>query len=800
MKHHLHVPPPVTILAGFASLALVIAMSTSAAPARTVLVEAEQFAQRGGWVVDPQFMDIMGSPYLLAHGLGTPVADAVTEVKLPAAGTYRVFVRTMDWVARWKAPGAPGRFQLLVNGRPLDTTFGTEGANWHWQDGGTIQLPSGKVTLALHDLTGFEGRCDAILFTTDSKLVPPNTDPKMAELRRELLGLPKQPGKAGAFDLVVAGGGMAGTCAAISAARLGLKVALVQDRPVLGGNNSSEVRVWLQGARNKEPYPRIGDVVAELEPSRRAHYGPENTADIYEDEKKLTIARAETNLTLFLEHRVTGAETSRQRIREVLAQDIVSGKRIRIAGRWFADCTGDAALGAVAGADFELTPEGHMGPCNLWNVCECDDTNALNTTTAELARPVSFPRCPWALDLSDKPFPGRGNVKPDPIKDGGWTWERSVAAHLGGGVQPDPLKLGGWYWESGFDRDPITEIEYVRDWNFRAMYGAWDALKNVDKVLPNHRLEWAAYILGKRESRRLLGDVILTKQDLVTSRAFPDGCVPTGWKIDLHLPDPRYEKGFEGDAFISRAEFGNYPQPYWIPYRCFYSRNIANLFMGGRDVSVTHEALGAVRVMRTGGCMGEVIGMAASVCKKHGDDPRAVYEQHLAELQELMRRGVGRNPGARPEYANGGEPASSRGIDPTTLPGLMLDDDRAKLSGNWSTRAVLEHVGGRYLYAPARARASARFEFTVKTSGRYEVRLAYQSHENRASNTAVTVHSADGAKSLKVNQRAAPPIPPLFVSLGVFRFEADKPGAVELTSAGANGYVSVDAVQVLPVE
>ena len=129
---------------------------------RTVLVEAEQFAQRGGWVVDPQFMDIMGSPYLLAHGLGTPVADAVTEVKLPASGTYRVFVRTTDWVARWKASGTPGRFQLLVNGRPLATTFGTEGGNWHWQDGGTVQLQAGNVTLTLHDLTGFEGRCDSI--------------------------------------------------------------------------------------------------------------------------------------------------------------------------------------------------------------------------------------------------------------------------------------------------------------------------------------------------------------------------------------------------------------------------------------------------------------------------------------------------------------------------------------------------------------------------------------------------------------------------------------------------------------
>jgi hypothetical protein len=126
--------------------------------------------------------------------------------------------------------------------------------------------------------------------------------------------------------------------------------------------------------------------------------------------------------------------------------------------------------------------------------------------------------------------------------------------------------------------------------------------------------------------------------------------VPTGWSNDLHLPDPRYEKGFEGEAFISTGHFGSFPahrakRPYWIPYRCLYSRNIANLFMAGRDISVTHEALGAVRVMRTGGCMGEIVGMAASLCKKHNTTPRAVYEKHLDELQDLMRRGVGKVDG-----------------------------------------------------------------------------------------------------------------------------------------------------------
>lgn len=609
---------------------------------RPVLVEAEGFANTGGWVIDPQFMDQMGSPYLLAHGLGVPVADAVTEVAIPQTGRYRAWVRTKDWVAQWKAPGAPGRFQVLVNGKPLATTFGTAGAEWHWQDGGEMDLTGGTIQLALHDLTGFEGRCDAILFSNDLSFEPPNSEPEMAEFRRRSLGFSGKPEDAGHYDLVVTGGGITGTCAAVTAARLGLKVALIQDRPVLGGNNSSEVRVWLQGARSKEPWPRVGDVVTELEPDRRAHYGPSNTSELYEDDKKLAVVRGEPNIDLFLEHRANGVEMDGRRIRAVLAQEIRSGRRVRFTGRWFADCTGDACIGALAGADFDMRLENKMGPCNLWNVCECTDANALNTGTTATSGVVPFPRCPWALDLSDKPFPGRDKLK------------------------PDPDQLGGWYWESGADQNPITQMEAVRDWNFRAMYGAWDALKNVDKVLPNHQLNWAAHILGKRESRRLLGDVVLDLPDLENDRQFPDGCFPTGWSNDLHTPDPRYNKGFQGNAFIAKAKHGVYPayrdnRPYWIPYRCLYSRNIDNLFMAGRCISVTPAALGAVRVMRTCGTGGEIVGMAASVCKEFATNPRGVYEKHFAALQERMRRGVGKSDGSTIPYSNQGERKKAMG-------------------------------------------------------------------------------------------------------------------------------------------
>ena len=198
---------------------------TAAAHAQNVLLEAEMFADTGGWDVDQQFMEQMGSSYLLAHGLGVPVKDAVTVAKFPAPGKYRVWVRTRDWVAPWKAPGAPGKFQLLVNGKPLAETFGTKSAEWHWQDGGLVDV-AGEAKVALHDLTGFEGRCDAVLFAKDAAFLPPNDVPTLNKFRDAQLGIPATPEDGGTFDLVVVGGGVAGTAAAVSAARNGLTVAL----------------------------------------------------------------------------------------------------------------------------------------------------------------------------------------------------------------------------------------------------------------------------------------------------------------------------------------------------------------------------------------------------------------------------------------------------------------------------------------------------------------------------------------------------------------------------------------------
>lgn len=631
-----------TVLVGLSVFIILLTRhSVTAADHHTILVEAEGFEDRGGWVVDQQNMDQMGSPYLLAHGLGVPVADATTTVDVPAAGQYRVLMRTRDWVANWGAEGSPGRFQLVVGGKTLPTVFGAEGAEWHWHEGGSVELQPGRVTLALRDLTGFAGRCDAIVLTTDPELVPPNQNPAMRAWRGGLLGRPDVPPDAGKFDLVVVGGGMAGLCTAISAARLGVNAALIQNRPVLGGNNSSEVRVGLSGRIHQEPYPRLGDLVDEIGPVGHHNFhdakrnpdlprskevfaiiekhpeklehnaGPPSN---YEDQRKLDAVNAEENLSLFLNMHAVKVEKEGDRIVAVIAKHIEDGTELRFPGTLFADCTGDGTLGYLAGADDRVGREARSETGESLAPEEPDQLvmgTSVQWYAVEEDRPVPFPDCPWALQFSDE------------------TYQKTTK--------------GDWNWEVGMNMDQIDEFEAVRDHAFRAIYGNWAYLKNHSPVkaeFANHRLAWVAYIGGKRESRRLLGDVILAEQDLVEQRPYPDASVTTTWPIDLHYPHPKNTEQFPGEEFRSVAH-AKRVEPYPIPFRCLYSRNVGNLMMAGRNISVTHVALGTIRVQRTTGMMGEVLGMAASLCKEHGVTPRGVYEDHLEELKELMRRGVG---------------------------------------------------------------------------------------------------------------------------------------------------------------
>ncbi len=728
-----------------------------------VFVEAESFKNLGGWKLDTQFIQSMGSPYLLAHGLGEKVEDASTQLSVPSTAKYRVWVRTYDWVARWDASPSPGRFKISISGSSLPVIFGTEGKTWGWQDGGTIELEKGQCELRLIDETGFNGRCDCIYLTSDLDAVPPPTGNVLSAWRRGQLHLPETPVSKGPYDLVVVGGGYAGMGSAISAARMGCRVALVQDRPVLGGNGSSEVRVWAKGNIRRGKFPRIGEIIEEFadhatkSPGRYEEFG---------DDLKEQVVRAEPNIDLMLNHHAFAVEMNDQVIQAVKAIDTRSGAEVRILGDYFADCTGHAWIGAWAEADQEMTPDGRMGMSNMWAWGEQD-------------KQVLFPETPWALPLEMEDFP----------------YPRD--------------HHGQWFWESGFDKDPLGDAEGIRDWNLRAVFGAFNAMKNRDGAA-DHRnayLTWVAYIGGPRESRRLMGDVVLTEDDVVSKREFPDGCVPSTWSIDLHYPKQQYATKFPENPFISIAVHGkgvdrNYGYP--VPYRCFYSRNINNLFMAGRCISVTHEALGTTRVMKTCGMMGEVVGKAASICALNQCTPREVYEKHLDDLLDLVQL---------PGKARRSTPSGDISIPKDALPlagpmgpptgkaiseieGVVVDDDQAILKGSWTSGTGLPNfVQYGYRYGSPNTESSATYTLKATHAGTYAIEVFTQPHENRSTKTPVLILQAGQVTKHVVDQRA--PAPDGVARVTQVQLVENESVVVTIETKGANGTVHIDAVRLI---
>ncbi|MGZ0170703.1 MAG: FAD-dependent oxidoreductase [Planctomycetales bacterium] len=749
------------------SICLCLGVFSNALAADSVLIEAESFAAHGGWKLDTQFIDTMGSPYLLAHGLGRPVKDATTTVTVPSTGTYRVFVRTVDWVAKWKATGQPGRFEISIDGRRLKGTFGTKSATWTWHDGGSVTLDKKQIEISMHDLTGFDGRCDAILLTKGDD-APPNDSTILADWRRELLGLDKAPTAKGPYDLVVIGGGYSGMGAALSAARMGCKVALVQNRPVLGGNGSSEVRVWAMGNIRRGKYPRIGEIIEEFCDHAKKSPG---TYEEFGDAKKEEIVRAEKNIDLFLNHHAYKVEIEDNRVVAVHAFDTRTSEHSQFTGKLFSDCTGHGTIGYLAQADLEMEPKGRMGMSNMW-------------AWANDEKGTTYPKTPWALDLDMKDFPYPRNFH------------------------------GQWFWESGFDKDPLGGAESIRDWNLRAVYGAFNAMKNRDGAAEhkNSFLTWIAYVGGPRESRRLMGDVVLNQDDIVAKKEFPDGCVPSTWSIDLHYPKQQYAEKFKDNPFISYAvhdrrvdrSFG-YP----VPYRCFYSRNIDNLFMAGRCISVTHRALGTVRVMKTCGMMGEVVGKAASICTLQSCTPRDVYERYLDELKELLvlpgkaRRETVSSVITIPKDAlplagpNGPMP----GLDPAKLKGLVLDDRDGKKVGKWTEGTGLKgFLAWGYSYAGASSKSKITWAFKAPGTGVFDIRIGYQPHENRSSRTKILVNANTKESTHVINMKVAAPLEHGFASLGEFKLTKGAPVSVTITSDGSDGNVHADGLQIVPVE
>ncbi len=561
-------------------------------------METESFSSKGGWMVDQQFDQIMGSTYLLAHGMGRPVENAKTTITFPHKGNYHLWVRTKNWV-----PGdwdAPGRFQIIVNGKMLSTLFGTI-TGWTWQYGGEVEISDTAVPVELKDLTGFDGRCDALYFSTSNKDVPPNDLKKMAQWRREKLGSPPTPPSAGNFDVVIVGGGIAGCAAALAADKQDLKVALIHDRPLLGGNASSEVRVHTLGI-----YGKGGEILKGLD----TKHWPNGSANAIPDTtKRHKTMEGATNVHMFLSWRAFTANTKGSRITSVDARHNESGNTKRFRAPVFIDCTGDGWIGYWAGAEYsygressDVYNENWLKHGDKWSPKTADKltmgTSLLwNSERGKIQIP--FPKVPWAMDVAK---------------------EHKATA-------------GEWYWEyAAKDKHQIDDAEEIRDHMLRAIYGSFYNAKK-DPNNANIQLKWVGYIAGKRESRRLIGDYIYTMADAAKKRTFPDTVVEETREIDVHYQ-------FDNSIFISGAIFYKTHGTYYIPFRSLYSKNIDNLMMAGRCFSCSHIGLGGPRVMKTTGQMGIATGYAAALCKKYDTLPRGIYKEYIDELRGLIGYGA----------------------------------------------------------------------------------------------------------------------------------------------------------------
>jgi hypothetical protein len=491
------------------------AESTSKSPSG-ILIEAEDFHNYGGWVLDSQFETQMGSPYLLAHGLGRPVADATTVATIPNAGEYEVWVRAKDWVPSHH----PGRFTLSINSTTLETVFGANGEDWSWQSAGKVSLPQGDVTLVLHDLTGFNGRCDAIYLSIDGTTPPDTVDDASRAWRKALRGLPEQPVDAGDFDVVVVGGGVSGCAAALTAARLGQRVALIHDRPVLGGNASKEIGLMPRGAQ--------GSLLKEL--SARMPDG---------DLVAFQLLQAEPAASVFLDHRIVSAVTEGSRIVSVDAVKARGGHERRFKGRMFIDTSGTAILGVLAGAETLFGREARSEFDESYAPEKADDMHHGNTLffrTRMADHPVPFPDVPWATEVS-KDY---ANLSGQLSKVG----EENGPGPIAGANPATPeFRFGRradvfpatHFWEYGQWLDPYTSGEHVRDYLMQALFGTFSNVKRLEpEQYANLEFEWMAYVAAQGEFRRLRGDYVLTENDIRNHTRFDDMLIANDGSFCIH--------------------------------------------------------------------------------------------------------------------------------------------------------------------------------------------------------------------------------------------------------------------------
>jgi len=484
------------------------------------------------------------------------------------------------------------------------------------------------------------------------------------------------------YDVVVVGGGLAGICAAIAAARHGCTTALVQDRPVLGGNSSSEIRVPPGGANQGNAWARETGIVEELMTEDRARnydvvgegrMNPQWDMVLYE------AVRAEPNLTLHLNTSARRAEmASGKRIAAVVAEQVGSERTIRIAGKVFIDCTGDGTVGAAAGAQFRYGREARKEfdePMAPEKADGQTQGSSLMFHSTDVGHPVPFTPPPWAERYPDKAsLAGR-------------------RCHARDGIY-----AGYWWCEIGAPYHTIDDNEAIREEALRHLMGVWDHIKNVreDANAENLVLDWIGTVPGKRESRRLVGDYILRQADLYERNRFDDAVAYGGWFIDVHTmggilaaADGLPPEALCGDP--NASDDVRVPL-YAIPLRCLYSKNIDNLLMAGRNLSATHVALGSTRLMLTCALLGQAAGTAAAFCVRKKAKPRAVAKKHIAALQQQLLKDDCYIPGVR--NADRGDLALGATVTATSEAELSLEavaDD----ADMWLDRAQIVPVSER---------------------------------------------------------------------------------------------------------
>ena len=732
------------------ALAVIAAVLLSQAPfalVADVLVEAEAFADSGGWSVDPQFADVMGSPYLLAHGRGVPVVDATTSVDFGSGGTFRAWVRTRDWTPDWDGE-KPGRFRLAVDGLLFPNELGTAPADWGWVDAGTLTIGSGLRTVALKDLTGFEGRCDAIWFAPTSAAKPPDGGAELAAWRAARHGEAADPDDVVSADLVVVGGGIAGTAAAIAAADAGLSVALVQDRPMLGGNASDEIRVKTERAGSE--YHWIVKAIRNT---------PKNGNSMAADDvNRASVVAGYPAITPHLGWRAYGVVTNAERrIAAVDARNVTTGARRRFVAPLYVDATGDGWLGYWAGAAFRMGREAksEYGE-NEHGQDEADTStmgNSLLWTTKQGATASTFPSVPWATKVSGN----RADTS------GGWTWEAGL----------------------GTNENTISDAEMLRDRMFRAIYGSF---ANAKRKTGNENLvfDFFGHIVGKRESRRIIGDYVVCEQDVVGTRPFEDAIGIATWSIDLHR--------YDGNSGFIAATTHHYVDAWWMPYRSLCCRDVPNLFMAGRCASYTHVAFGSSRVMHAGGQQGVAVGYAAALCRKYGCRPREIYcdAAKTRELQELINK--------KGEYSFPPLPAPFV----RTCVEVIVDNadaDGVTVSGNWPTSSYESaRYGANYLHNNKAAGESlwVRFTPTLPSNAVYRVSLFWNGNSSRSAHVPVEIVYDGGTATnyvdMSVSSRTWNPI-------GSWPFKSGASGSVRILTLGQSGKtVIADAVRFDVVE